>query len=65
MAHYPGQPVAALARTLGLTHSGAVRLADRLEAADLARRTSSGHGRTPQPGRDAPWPAPAPGPAPA
>jgi MarR family transcriptional repressor of emrRAB len=45
LAHYPGQPVAALGRTLGLTHSGAVRLADRLEGAGLARRTPSGQGR--------------------
>ncbi len=44
--HYPGQSVGALARTLGLTHSGAVRLADRLVAAGLARRVSEGPGRT-------------------
>ena len=35
LAHYPGQSVGGLARTLGLTHSGAVRLADRLPA-DIA-----------------------------
>ncbi len=46
LAHYPGQPVGALGATLGLTHSGAVRLADRLEEAGLARRTSAGPGRT-------------------
>jgi DNA-binding MarR family transcriptional regulator len=46
LAHYPGQSVGTLGRTLGLTHSGAVRLADRLEAARLASRTSPGPGRT-------------------
>jgi MarR family transcriptional regulator, negative regulator of the multidrug operon emrRAB len=46
LAHYPGQSVGALAQTLGLTHSGAVRLADRLVAAGLARRVSAGWGRT-------------------
>jgi MarR family transcriptional regulator, negative regulator of the multidrug operon emrRAB len=46
LAHYPGQSVGVLGRTLGLTHSGAVRLADRLEAAGLAERTHSGPGRT-------------------
>jgi DNA-binding MarR family transcriptional regulator len=46
LAHYPGQSVGDLARTLGLTHSGAVRLADRLEAARLVDRTSPGPGRT-------------------
>lgn len=46
LAHYPGQSVGALAGTLGLTHSGAVRLADRLVAAGLARRVSAGPGRT-------------------
>jgi hypothetical protein len=30
LAHYPGQSVGALARTLGLTHCGAVRLAAAL-----------------------------------
>jgi DNA-binding MarR family transcriptional regulator len=34
-----------LGRTLGLTHSGAVRLADRMESAGLVRRTASGRGR--------------------
>ena len=46
LAHYPGQSVGALARTLGLTHSGAVRLADRLVAAGWARRAAAGPGRT-------------------
>lgn len=46
LAHYPGQSVGDLAQTLGLTHSGAVRLADRMEAAGLVRRTASGQGRT-------------------
>lgn len=46
LSHYPSQPVGAVGRTVGLTHSGAVRLADRLEAAGLVRRTSSGPGRT-------------------
>jgi DNA-binding MarR family transcriptional regulator len=46
LAHYPGQSVGGLARTLSLTHSGAVRLADRLEADGLAARTSPGPGRT-------------------
>jgi MarR family transcriptional regulator, negative regulator of the multidrug operon emrRAB len=45
LAHYPGQPIVALGRTLGLTHSGAVRLADRMEAAGLVRRGPSGQGR--------------------
>lgn len=46
LAHYPGQSVSDLARTLGLTHSGAVRLTDRLESAGLTSRTSPGPGRT-------------------
>jgi MarR family transcriptional regulator, negative regulator of the multidrug operon emrRAB len=46
LAHYPGQPIGSLGTTLGLSHSGAVRLADRMEAAGLVRRTASGHGRT-------------------
>lgn len=45
LAHYSGQPVGVLGQTLGLTHSGAVRLSDRLEAAGLVRRTSAGPGR--------------------
>lgn len=46
LAHYPGQSVGILGQTLGLTHSGAVRLADRLEADGLVCRTSGGPGRT-------------------
>ena len=46
LAQYPGPPIGSLGRTLGLSHSGAVRLADRMEAAGLVRRTASGHGRT-------------------
>lgn len=46
LAHYPGQSIAALGQTLGLTHSGAVRLADRMEAAGLVDRMASGRGRT-------------------
>lgn len=46
LAHYPGQPIVRLGATLGLTHSGAVRLADRMEAAGLVRRAASGRGRT-------------------
>src|SRR5229473_2409190 len=34
LAHYPGQSILTLGRTLGLTHSGAVRLAGRLEAVE-------------------------------
>lgn len=45
LAHYPGQSITALGVTLGLTHSGAVRLADRLEATGLASRAASGRGR--------------------
>src|SRR6266567_3796170 len=40
LAHYPGQSILALGRTLGLTHSGAVRLADRLAARLLAGITT-------------------------
>jgi DNA-binding MarR family transcriptional regulator len=46
LAHYPGQSITAICATLGLTHSGAVRLANRLEAAGLANRASAGQGRT-------------------
>lgn len=46
LAHYPDQPVESLRRTLGLTHSGAVRLVDRLEASGLVVRAPAGHGRT-------------------
>lgn len=41
-----GQPIDALRRVLGLTHSGTVRLVDRLAAAGLVeRRTGSTDGR--------------------
>jgi MarR family transcriptional regulator, negative regulator of the multidrug operon emrRAB len=46
LAHYPDQSIDVLAQTLGLTHSGAVRLVDRLEAAGLVRRAPAGSGRT-------------------
>jgi MarR family transcriptional regulator, negative regulator of the multidrug operon emrRAB len=46
LAHYPGQSILSLGRTLGLTHSGAVRLADRMEQAGLVRRAAAGPGRT-------------------
>lgn len=45
LAHYPGQSVLSLGRTLGLTHSGAVRLADRMQAGGLVRRAGTGQGR--------------------
>lgn len=46
LSHYPGQSILSLGRTLGLTHSGAVRLADRMERAGLVHRAASGPGRT-------------------
>jgi MarR family transcriptional regulator, negative regulator of the multidrug operon emrRAB len=46
VANYPGQPIEAMRRTLGLTHSGAVRLVDRLESSGLVSRAPTGHGRT-------------------
>jgi MarR family transcriptional regulator, negative regulator of the multidrug operon emrRAB len=46
LGHYPGQSIVTLGRTLGLTHSGAVRLVDRLESAGLLCRTTPGRGRT-------------------
>lgn len=42
----PGRSVAALAGTLQITHSGAVRLVDRLQTAGLARRANGPDGRT-------------------
>ncbi len=39
-------PIDALSRVLGLTHSGAVRLVDRLSAAGLAERRPGSDGRT-------------------
>lgn len=41
IANHPGEPVDAIRRTLGLTHSGAVRLIDGLEAAGLVERRRS------------------------
>src|SRR5260370_5823472 len=41
IANHPGEPIDAIRRTLGLTHSGAVRLVDRLEAAGLVERRRS------------------------
>jgi MarR family transcriptional repressor of emrRAB len=41
-----GEPIDALARVLGLTHSGAVRLVDRLVAARLVKRRRGTDGRT-------------------
>jgi len=41
-----GEPIDALARVLGLTHSGAVRLVDRLAGAGLVRRRSGADGRS-------------------
>lgn len=46
LAQHPDQPIEVLRRTLGLTHSGAVRLVDRLEEAGLLVRGSAGRGRT-------------------
>jgi MarR family transcriptional repressor of emrRAB len=44
ISNHPGQSVDDLRRTLDLTHSGAVRLVDRLEADGLVRRRP--HGRS-------------------
>jgi DNA-binding MarR family transcriptional regulator len=41
-----GEPIDALARVLGLTHSGAVRLVDRLADAGLVERRRGGDGRS-------------------
>ena len=41
IANHPGEPVDAIRRTLGLTHSGAVRLVDGLEANGLVERRRS------------------------
>jgi len=46
LAHYPGQSIESLRRTLAITHSGAVRLVDRLERAGLVVRAPGGPGRT-------------------
>lgn len=42
----PGISISRLSRILGLSHSAAVRVADRLELAGLVVRTSPGPGRT-------------------
>jgi DNA-binding MarR family transcriptional regulator len=41
-----GEPIDALARVLDLTHSGAVRLVDRLAGAGLVERRRGGDGRS-------------------
>src|SRR5260221_8037092 len=41
IANHPGEHIDAIRRTLGLTHSGAVRLIDGLEAAELVERRRS------------------------
>jgi MarR family transcriptional regulator, negative regulator of the multidrug operon emrRAB len=41
IANHPGEPIDAIRRVLGLTHSGAVRLVDGLEAAGLVERRRS------------------------
>src|SRR5471030_3169510 len=46
VANHPEQPIDALHRTLRLTHSGAVRVVDRLEASGLLTRARAGYGRT-------------------
>jgi DNA-binding MarR family transcriptional regulator len=42
LAHAPGSSIDSLRSALGLTHSGAVRLVDRLEADGLVRRSRDG-----------------------
>ena len=42
----PGISIKGLARTLGLTHSATVRVADRLTLGGLVTRTAAGPGRT-------------------
>jgi DNA-binding MarR family transcriptional regulator len=46
LSNHPGQSIESLSRTLGLTHSGAVRLVDRLQASGLILREPGGPGRT-------------------
>jgi MarR family transcriptional repressor of emrRAB len=46
VANYPGQPIEVLRETLGLTHSGAVRVVDRLQRAGLLARVPAGRGRS-------------------
>lgn len=43
--HLDGESIGALAKSLGLTHSAAVRLVDRLEASGLVKRGSAADGR--------------------
>src|ERR687888_1188464 len=43
--HLDGQGINALAGSLGLTHSAAVRLVDRLEASGLVKRARGADGR--------------------
>jgi MarR family transcriptional regulator, negative regulator of the multidrug operon emrRAB len=45
IANHPGEPVDAIRRTLRLTHSGAVRLVDGLEAAGHVERRRSDRAR--------------------
>lgn len=46
VANYPGQPIESLRATLRLTHSGAVRVVDRLQRAGLLARTPTSRGRS-------------------
>jgi MarR family transcriptional regulator, negative regulator of the multidrug operon emrRAB len=43
--HLEGQSIGTLAKSLGLTHSAAVRLVDRLEASGLVKRGGAADGR--------------------
>lgn len=45
LGHEPGMPIERLRRALGLSHSGTVRLIDRLVAAGVIERHSSEHDR--------------------
>lgn len=46
LSNHSGQSIELLSHTLGLTHSGAVRLVDRLQASGLVLREPGGPGRT-------------------
>jgi MarR family transcriptional regulator, negative regulator of the multidrug operon emrRAB len=46
IGHEPGQSIDFLSRVLGMSHPGAVRLVDRLEADGLIRRRPTKEGRT-------------------
>jgi DNA-binding MarR family transcriptional regulator len=46
LSNHPGQSIESMSMTLGLTHSGAVRLVDRLQASALVLRGPGGPGRT-------------------